>query len=49
MSQDILSPIVKQLELKDIKPDIAQWSELVSRILHPEDKVKIAFVGKQVE
>jgi len=49
MSQDILSPIVKQLELKDIKPDIAQWSELVSRILHPEDKVKIAFVGKYLD
>jgi len=49
MSQDILSPIVKQLELGDIKPDIAQWSELVNRILHPEEKVKIAFVGKYLD
>ena len=49
LSQDILSPIAKQLELGEIKPDVAQWSELVHRILHPSDRVKIAFVGKYLD
>ncbi len=49
LSQDILTPIAKQLDLDEIKPDIAQWSELVNRILHPSDRVKIAFVGKYLD
>ena len=49
LSQDILTPISKQLNLGELKPDIAQWSELVNRILHPSDKVKIAFVGKYLD
>ncbi len=49
LSQDILTPIAKQLDLGEIKPDIAQWSELVNRILHPSDRVKIAFVGKYLD
>ena len=49
LSQDILTPIVKQLDLGDIKPDVAQWSELVNRILHPSSRVKIAFVGKYLD
>ena len=49
LSQDILTPISKQLDLGEIKPDIAQWSELVNRILHPSDRVKIAFVGKYLD
>ena len=49
MSQDILTPIARNLKLDKIKPDITQWSELVNRIIHPEDKVKIAFVGKYLD
>ena len=49
LSQDILTPIAKQLDLGEIKPDIAQWSELVNRILHPSERVKIAFVGKYLD
>ena len=49
LSQDILTPIAKQLELGEIKPDVSQWSELVNRILHPSNKVKIAFVGKYLD
>jgi len=49
MSQDILTPIAKQLELGDLKPNIAMWSELVNKILHPSGKVKIAFVGKYLD
>jgi CTP synthase len=46
LSQDILTPIAKQLELGTLRPDIVDWSELVNRILHPSKRVKIAFVGK---
>ena len=49
LSQDILTPIAKQLNLGELKPDIAQWGELVNRILHPSDRVKIAFVGKYLD
>ena len=49
LSQDILTPISKQLELGELKPDVARWAELVNKILHPSDKVKIAFVGKYLD
>ncbi|NPA28085.1 MAG: CTP synthase [Epsilonproteobacteria bacterium] len=46
LSQDILTPISRQLELGELRPDIAEWSELVGRILNPSRRIKIAFVGK---
>jgi len=49
LSQDILTPIAKQLELGSLKPDIAQWSSLVNKILDPKGKIKIAFVGKYLD
>jgi len=49
LSQDILTPISNQLQLGELKPDIAQWSDLVNKILHPSSKVKIAFVGKYLD
>ena len=49
LRQDILSPIAKQLELGDLKPDVAKWSELVGKIIEPSNKVKIAFVGKYLD
>ncbi len=49
LSQDILTPIAKQLELGELKPDVSRWSELVGKILHPSNKVKIAFVGKYLD
>ncbi len=49
LSQDILTPIAKQLELGELKPDVSLWSELVSKIMHPANKVKIAFVGKYLD
>ncbi len=49
LAQDILRPISKQLELGEIKPDIALWNELVNRILNPSKSVKIAFVGKYLD
>ena len=44
--QEILSPIAKQLELGDLKPNMQEWRELVRKILEPKRKTKIAFVGK---
>ncbi len=49
LSQDILKPIAKQLELGDFKTDIGKWSDLVNKILYPSDSVKIAFVGKYLD
>jgi CTP synthase len=49
MSQDILKPISKQLELGDIKPNMDQWINLVNRIIMPSNEVKIAFVGKYLD
>jgi len=49
LSQDILTPIAKQLELEELKPDVALWNDLVNKILHPSDNVKIAFVGKYLD
>jgi CTP synthase len=49
LTQNILAPISKQLELGELKPDMAKWSELVLKILDPKDKVKIAFVGKYLD
>ncbi len=49
LSQDILKPIAKQLELGEIKTDIGKWSDLVNKILYPSDSVKIAFVGKYLD
>jgi CTP synthase len=49
LAQDILRPISKQLELGELKPDIALWNELVNRILNPSKSVKIAFVGKYLD
>ena len=48
LRQDILTPIAKQLELGELKPDVANWSELVNRIINPSKSVTIAFVGKYV-
>ncbi len=49
LSQDILTPIAKQLELGELKPDISNWNDLVNKILHPQKRVKIAFVGKYLD
>ena len=46
LTQDILNPICKQLELKNCEPKMDQWANLVSKILSPKDEIKIAFVGK---
>lgn len=49
MAQNILKPIIKQLELGDIVPKMEEWSELVNKIVMPSDEVRIAFVGKYLD
>ncbi len=49
LSQNILKPIAKQLNLGEIKPNMEQWTNLVSKIIMPSHEVRIAFVGKYLD
>jgi CTP synthase len=49
LNQDILTPICKQLELDSCQPKMDEWSDLVHKIILPQDDVKIAFVGKYLD
>jgi CTP synthase len=49
LRQDILTPICKQLELENCKPQMDEWTDLVHKIIMPQDEVKIAFVGKYLD
>jgi len=49
LNQDILNPIAKQLDLGELHPDMSEWNFIVKKIISPQKKVKIAFVGKYVQ
>jgi len=49
MKQGILSPIAKELELGELNPNMEQWDTLVKKIVAPQDKVVVGFVGKYLE
>jgi len=49
LRQDILTPICKQLELSECKPQMDEWTDLVHKIIMPKKEVKIAFVGKYLD
>ncbi|HHH20624.1 MAG TPA: CTP synthase [Nitratifractor sp.] len=49
LSQDILTPIARQLNLGELTPNIGEWSSLVNQIIDPKNRVKIAFVGKYLD
>ncbi len=49
MVQDILKPIAKQLQLGELKPNMQIWSNLVHKIIKPQKKTTIAFVGKYLD
>ncbi len=49
MSQDILTPISKQLELGELHPKMEEWNSLVNKIVSPSNEVTIAFVGKYLD
>jgi len=49
MAQDILTPIAKQLNLGELKPNMDEWNSLVKKIIQPVGRVTIAFVGKYLD
>ena len=49
LTQDILGPICKHLELDECEPKMDEWSVLVNRILAPSTEIKIALVGKYLD
>ncbi len=49
LRQDVLTPICKQLELSECKPQMDEWTDLVHKIIMPKEEVKIAFVGKYLD
>jgi CTP synthase len=49
LRQEILTPICKQLELEDCQPKMDEWTDLVHKIIMPDEAVKIAFVGKYLD
>ena len=49
MKQGILKPLAKELDLGELNPDMAEWDTLVKKIVQPQDRVVIGFVGKYLE
>jgi len=49
MAQDILEPIARELNLGELKPNMQLWSDLVHKIIEPQKKLTIAFVGKYLD
>jgi len=49
LRQNILKPIAKELELGDINPDMEKWDTLVKKIVQPQGKTIVGFVGKYLE
>ena len=49
MKQGILKPLAKALELGELHPDMSKWDILVKKIVAPQDKVVVGFVGKYLE
>ncbi|CAI6147127.1 MAG TPA: CTP synthase [Sulfurimonas sp.] len=49
LRQNILKPIAKELGLPDLNPDMEKWDTLVKRIVQPQKKTIVGFVGKYLE
>ncbi len=41
--------VVRRLELEGNEPDLSSWRTMVSRVLTPRDRVRVAVVGKYTE
>jgi CTP synthase len=41
--------VMKRLELEGNEPDLSDWRSMVSRVLTPRDRVRVAVVGKYTE
>lgn len=49
LRQNILKPIAKELGLPELNPDMEEWDTLVKRIVQPQNKTVVGFVGKYLE
>ncbi len=49
LRQNILKPIAKELGLGELNPDMEKWDTLVKRIVQPQTKTVVGFVGKYLE
>ncbi len=49
LSQNILGPISHELGLGELNPDMTEWDILVKRIVQPQKKTIVGFVGKYLE
>ena len=48
-AQNLAGVVLKQLQIKDKKPDISNWEKLVYRIKHPKDTLRVALAGKYTD
>ncbi len=46
LRQNILKPISKELELGELNPDMEGWDKLVKKIVQPQNRTVVGFVGK---
>lgn len=49
LNQNILEPIAQNLNLKNPKPNMQNWDNLVKRVIAPSTEVNLAFVGKYID
>lgn len=49
LAQNILTPIGELLNLTNLKPNMSKWDKIVKKIILPNKKTTIAFVGKYIE
>ena len=47
--EGLASIVCREFGLEELKPDLAEWTNMVETLRHPEVTVKIALVGKYVE
>jgi len=49
LRQNILTPVAKELGLGKLHPDMEEWDSLVKKIVQPQNKVVVGFVGKYLQ
>ncbi|MDX9814067.1 MAG: CTP synthase [Sulfurimonas sp.] len=49
LRQNILKPIAKELELGELEPNMQVWDSLVKKIVQPQNRIVLGFVGKYLE
>ncbi|MCD6258653.1 MAG: CTP synthase [Helicobacteraceae bacterium] len=49
LHQNILVPLAKELDLGDLNPNMEEWDSLVKKIVQPQNKVVVGFVGKYLQ